>query len=164
MFLEHVNATVADVDLSVAFYQALLGLRVRWRGQTADGNEAAHVGDDRCYLALFQADRSHRPGRAESDYAAVGLNHFGFVVDDLAATKERLVKLGIQPHHEPDYEPGRRLYFLDPDGIEAELVEYAGAEGHGADAPQPSNGRVVSELASVLGVQDRSAVRLGCGG
>ncbi len=121
MFLEHVNVTVSKLDRSIDFYSALFGYRVRWRGRTANGAEAAHVGDERCYLALFQAER---PNRVERDYGKVGLNHFGFVVDDLDAFKRRLQALDVAPHSEQDYEPGRRLYFLDPDGIEVELVEY----------------------------------------
>lgn len=121
MHLEHMNMTVADVERSAAFYGRLLGLRVRWRGTTEDGMPAVHVGDDRCYLALFQGQ-----GHADwPDYGAVGLNHFGFVVDDLDAARNRLEALGATVHHEADYEPGRRLYFRDPDGIEVELVEYA---------------------------------------
>ena len=121
MFLEHVNATVADVDRSANFYRDLLGMDIRWRGRTSTGAQTVHVGDDHCYLALFQAERTER---REVDYATPGLNHFGFVVDDLDAAKQRLVEHGITPHHEADYEPGRRLYFFDPDGIEVELVEY----------------------------------------
>ncbi len=121
MFLEHVNLTVSELDRSIEFYSALFGYRVRWRGRTSNGAEAAHVGDERCYLAFFQAER---PDRVERDYGEVGLNHFGFVVDDLDAFKRRLQALDVAPHSEQDYEPGRRLYFLDPDGIEVELVEY----------------------------------------
>lgn len=121
MFLEHVNLTVTDVDRSVAFYRELLGFWSRWRGRTSTGVEAAHVGDDRCYLALFQAEGA---GRAPNDYTTVGLNHLGFVVDSLEETKRRLEGLGVTPHSEQAYEPGRRLYFFDPDGVEVELVEY----------------------------------------
>jgi len=121
MFLEHVNLTVSNVERSAAFYCDLLGLNVRWKGTTSDGNPAAHVGDDRTYLALFQAKET---GRAPSDYSVVGLNHFGYVVESLDAVKNRLAALGVEPHSEQDYEPGKRLYFLDPDGIEVELVEY----------------------------------------
>ena len=80
MFLEHVNLTVSNVERSAGFYCDLLGLQVRWKGTTGDGTPAAHVGDDRSYLALFQ---SAEPGRAPSDYTVVGLNHFGFVVKDI---------------------------------------------------------------------------------
>ncbi len=124
MYLEHVNLTVASVERSVDFYCRMFGFHVRWRGKTSDGQEAAHVGDERCYLALFEAVK---PGRADADYDAVGLNHFGFVVDSLDAAKRRLRELGVEPHHEADYEPGQRLYFMDPDGIEVELVQYEAA-------------------------------------
>ena len=52
------------------------------------------------------------------------MNHFGIVVADLDDMKRRLAALGTAPHSERDYHPGRRLYFLDPDGMEVELVEY----------------------------------------
>ena len=121
MFLEHVNLTVSNMERSAAFYCDLLDLQVRWKGTTSDGTPAAHVGDNRFYLALFQAKEA---GRAPSDYTVVGLNHFGYVVDSLDSVKRKLATLGVEPHMEHDYEPGKRLYFLDPDGIEVELVEY----------------------------------------
>ncbi len=123
MYLEHVNLTVADIDRSTDFYHRLLDFRVRWEGYSSSGRRASHIGiegPDGTYLALFEGD-----ARAlEMDYHKVGFNHFGVVVDDLDATRERLEGLGAQVHLEGDYEPGRRLYFLDPDGYEVELVEY----------------------------------------
>lgn len=124
MFLEHVNLTVSDLERSIDFYTRLFDFRVRWRGTTDGGTSAVHVGDDRCYLALFEA--AHK-GRHHIDYAAVGFNHFAFVVDDLNDMKQRLVSLGVSPSDEQDYEPGRRVYFVDPDGIEVELVQYTPA-------------------------------------
>ena len=123
MFLEHINLTVSDLQRSIDLYCDLLGLHVRWQGTTNNGNPAAHVGDDRCYLALFQSS-PELAAPPKVDYNAVGLNHFGFVVDDLDAVRARLTKHGLSPHQEADYEPGRRLYFFDPDGIEVELVQY----------------------------------------
>ncbi len=125
MFLEHVNLTVTDLDASVAFYRELLGFEVRWRGQALGEKgpvRACHVGNDRVYLALFEAEE---PGRGSPEYGRAGLNHFGFVVDDLEETRRRIGAAGAQPHFEPEYEPGRRIYVFDPDGIEIELVHYA---------------------------------------
>jgi catechol 2,3-dioxygenase-like lactoylglutathione lyase family enzyme len=121
MRLEHVNLTVNDLDRSIAFYCDLLDLQVRWKGTIDEGRLAAHVGDDRCYLALFEAAE---PGIADQDYGRPGLNHFGFVVDDLDEARRRLERLGGTVHFEPNYDPGRRIYFRDPDGHEVELVEY----------------------------------------
>ena len=121
MRLEHVNLTVNDLDRSIAFYCDLLDLHVRWKGPIDAERLGAHVGDDRCYLALFQAAG---PGAVQPDYGRPGLNHFGFVVDDLEEARRRLERLGASVHFEPKYEPGRRIYFLDPDGHEVELVEY----------------------------------------
>ena len=45
-------------------------------------------------------------------------------MDDLDAYRARLKARGVALQLEADYEPGRRLYFYDPDGIEVELVEY----------------------------------------
>ena len=121
MYLEHVNLTVNDLDRSIAFYCDLLDLHVRWKGPIDSDRLGAHVGDDHWYLALFQAATD---GAVDIDYLRPGLNHFGFVVDDLDETRRRVEQLGASVHREADYEPGRRIYFLDPDGHEVELVEY----------------------------------------
>lgn len=127
MFLEHVNLSVADLDRSIDFYRRALALRLRWRGTTRTGQEAAHVGDDRSYVALFQAG-PEASSPVSSDYLDVGINHFGLVVHDLDRARERLEAVGVTPHHSTEEPPGRRLYFFDPDGIEVELVDYP-AEG-----------------------------------
>jgi catechol 2,3-dioxygenase-like lactoylglutathione lyase family enzyme len=121
MYIEHVNLTVTDLDRSIAFYADLLDLHVRWKGPIDDARLGAHVGDDRSYLALFEANDG---GAVDHDYARVGVNHFGFVVDDLDEVRARLDALGATVHLEGDYDPGRRIYFLDPDGYEVEVVAY----------------------------------------
>lgn len=130
MFLEHVNLSVTNLDRSIAFYRRALGLRLRWRGRTRTGQEAAHVGDDRTYLALFQAGPD-ASAPASSDYLEVGINHFGLVVDDLDRARGRLAEAGVRPHHATDEPPGRRLYFFDPDGVEVELASYPESGGEG---------------------------------
>ncbi len=121
MRLEHVNLTVSDLDRSIASYCDLLDFHVRWKGAIDVDRLGAHVGNDEVYLALFQATG---PGDVEHDYLKPGVNHFGFVVDDLEAKRARLGELGGSVHLEADYEPGHRIYFFDPDGHEVELVEY----------------------------------------
>ena len=121
MRIEHANITVNNVEASAAFYLQLMGGRVRWEGTNSSGRRAAHIGDDRTYLSLFEAAEE---SRAPEDYAVTGFNHLGFEVDDLAAYRRTLEEMGVPIKGEEDYAPGRRLYFYDPDGIEIELVEY----------------------------------------
>ena len=121
MRIEHANITVNNVEASAAFYLQLMGGRVRWEGTTSSGRKAAHIGDDRTYLSLFESVEK-RP--APEGYGVTGFNHLGFEVDDLGAYRKTLVEMGVEIKGEEDYEPGRRLYFYDPDGIEIELVEY----------------------------------------
>ena len=121
MHIEHVNLTVSDLEHSIAFYCDLLDLQLRWKGPIDDQRLGAHVGDGRSYLALFQATTG---GAVDHDYSRPGVNHFGFVVPDLDDARRRLAHLGATVHLEGDYEPGRRIYFMDPDGHEVELVQY----------------------------------------
>jgi predicted enzyme related to lactoylglutathione lyase len=46
------------------------------------------------------------------------------VVDDLDAVEARVAAEGYTAHTHMDYEPGRRFYFDDRDGIEFEVVSY----------------------------------------
>ena len=121
MYLEHVNLTVRDLDRSIAFYCDLLDLHVRWKGPIDENRLGADVGNDQCYAALFEATAD---GEVELDYFKPGVNHFGFVVEDLAVIRERVKRLGATIHLEADYEPSRRVYVFDPDGHEVELVQY----------------------------------------
>lgn len=125
MFLEHVNLTVRDLERSIEFYCTLLGWAIRWRGKNSAGRPAAHVGSDTHYLALFQASEdSITDPFPEMDTARPGVNHLGFAVDDMDKAIDRLRVLEVEPRSDDTYDPGRHVYFLDPDGFEVELVEY----------------------------------------
>lgn len=118
--LEHVNLTVTDAPASAARLERLFGWHVRWEGASQMGGRSIHVGTDDQYLVVYQApgdgDSGRRPGR---------LNHVGVLVDDLDAVERRVRDEGLEPCNFGDYEPGRRFYFDDPDGIEFEVVSYA---------------------------------------
>ncbi len=118
-FLEHANLTVSDPERSSALLQQLCGWHERWRGAAQMGGWTIHVGNDRDYIALYTADDLRQP------YAkGVPLNHIGLVVDDLGGAEEVVVAAGLVPFSHMDYEPGRRFYFFDWDGIEFEVVSY----------------------------------------
>ena len=121
--IEHVNVTVSDTDRAARVMESVFGWKKRWDGPSMNGGRTIHIGSDDHYLALYTA-RDHAYG---SDDFIKGrpLNHIGVLVDDLDATEARVVAAGLTPFSHGDYEPGRRFYFLDPDGIEYEVVSYA---------------------------------------
>jgi catechol 2,3-dioxygenase-like lactoylglutathione lyase family enzyme len=121
--IEHVNLTVGDAERSAALMTRLFGWEIRWQGPALGGGRTVHVGSDAHYLALYTG-----PGAAYSDdqfRKGRPLNHVGVEVDDLDATEARVIEAGLTPFSHGDYEPGRRFYFFDPDGIEFEVVSYA---------------------------------------
>lgn len=121
--LEHTNLTVADPDATAAWMCDIFGWRRRWAGASIHGGRSVHVGGPDHYLALYAPKAPAQPGRRSYDTLG-GLNHLGLVVDDLDAAEARVRAAGFEPHSHADYEPGRRFYFHDHDGIEYELVSY----------------------------------------
>lgn len=119
--LEHVNITVSHIERSAALLERLCGWYIRWRGPSQLGGETIHVGDERDYIAVYTK------GAPQTARFAKGapLNHVGLVVDDLDAAEAAVKAAGLEPFNHADYEPGRRFYFFDWDGIEFEMVSYA---------------------------------------
>jgi len=122
-FLEHVNVTVSDPDRTAAMLTDLFGWHERWRGAAKDAGLSIHVGGDDFYLVVYSRP-DVRPNAGDPGGLVGGLNHVGVVVDDLDAVEARVVAAGFKPHSHADYEPGRRFYFDDADGIEFEVVAY----------------------------------------
>lgn len=122
MRIEHVNVTVSDADRTAELMQRIFGWHVRWSGPARDGGRAVHVGSDDHYVALYTAaDAAERECEFIKGYP---LNHIGVEVADLDGVESKVVQVGLTPFAHGDYEPGRRFYFLDPDGIEYEVVSY----------------------------------------
>ncbi|HEY1560344.1 MAG TPA: VOC family protein [Caulobacteraceae bacterium] len=120
--LEHVNVTVTDPERAAGLMEALFGWRVRWHGPARDGGRTIHVGSDDHYLALYTGrDLAYS---AEDFANGRPLNHIGVEVDDLDAVETRVIAAGLSPFNHGAYDPGRRFYFLDPDGIEYEVISY----------------------------------------
>lgn len=123
--IEHVNVTVTDPRRTSDLMETLFDWHVRWSGPAQNGGHTIHVGSEDHYVAL------HGGGDAAPLIGTFSkgrpLNHIGVEVDDLAATEARVIAAGLRPFSHADYEPGRRFYFLDPDGIEYEVVSYTKA-------------------------------------
>ncbi len=122
-FLEHVNATVSDPTQTAQMLVDLFDWHIRWEGESIHGGHTIHVGNDTSYVALYKP-----PALTTKDYqnyyTVGGLNHLGIVVDDLEAVEKRVNEFGLKTHSHADYEPGRRFYFHDKDGVEFEVINY----------------------------------------
>ncbi len=120
--LEHVNISVKDNQKTFEMLKFLFDWRERWRGLALAGGHTIHVGDDENYIAVYSPkaenndNTKHEKGKP--------LNHIGIVVEDLDEIERRVISLGLNPFNHADYEPGRRFYFFDYDGIEWEIVSY----------------------------------------
>lgn len=121
--IEHVNISVSDPARTAAMLMDLFGWHIRWQGKAASGGYTIHVGSDTDYLAVYALV----PDAAARAHFVKGapLNHVGIQVDDLDAIERKVIARGLVPFSHADYEPGRRFYFFDEDGIEYEIVSYA---------------------------------------
>ncbi len=121
--LEHANITVANPSATAAWMEQIFGWHIRWQGDAKDGGYSIHVGSKDSYLALYS------PGSALNDASHSytsrgGLNHLAVVVDNYEDTERQVRAAGFKVGEHYDYEPGRRFYFYDDNGIEYEVVNY----------------------------------------
>ena len=123
-FLEHVNVTVSDPEAMAKRLKDWFGWEVRWKGDSLGGGTTYHIGNDTSYIAAYSPPHSTTPVKGVSYNQHGGLNHIAVVVDDLDTTEALIKAGGYVTRNHGDYEPGRRFYFDDDDGIEFEVVSY----------------------------------------
>ena len=120
--LEHVNVSVADADAIAHQLVAIFAWKIRWQGASKEAGYTVHVGNESCYVALYQPHKLQAErGAGYANFAF--LNHIGVTVPNLDAVKHRLQSLGIEITSEDNVAPGSRCYF-PVHGIEIEVVEY----------------------------------------
>ena len=131
-YVEHANITVTNLDRAIEFFALALpdfAVRKRW---TIDDKEWAHVGTDSSYVALntpLDKSRFASPEARQSARKTLGgFNHVGFVVEDVAATRERLLEGGFKGGYNGgqiiEHPHRRSAYLLDADGNEFEFMQY----------------------------------------
>lgn len=123
--LEHANVTVSDPQKTAQWLGQVFGWKIRWEGAAINGGYTIHVGNETSYLALYTPGDAAKDGHDNSYTVRGGLNHLAVVVDDLDGVEDRVKAAGFTTGNHGDYEPGRRFYFHDSDGIEFEVVSYA---------------------------------------
>jgi catechol 2,3-dioxygenase-like lactoylglutathione lyase family enzyme len=127
--LEHVNITVSNPKATAQMLEQLFGWHIRWEGAAMGGaGYTLHVGTDDSYIAVYAGNGpEHTVPKPVASYATRGaMNHIGIVVNDLDLIAGKVSALGYTAHSHADYEPGRRFYFNDDDGVEFEVISYAG--------------------------------------
>lgn len=90
------------------------------------GGHTIHVGTDDQYLALYTNEgvKAANDGAGPTFEKSQPMNHVAMTVDDLNAVEAKVVAAGLKPFGHDDYDPGRRFYFFDWNGIEFEIVSY----------------------------------------
>ena len=137
--LHHASFVVRDLEVSVAFYEALgFTLAHRWHegpercevGMATPGADIELVQLDgagiRLELIRFDAPRGRPDAPAAQD---IGSAHLAFTVDDIHSSTARIAALGGRPLSEPRYDASAWwVQVLDPDGIRIELIQPLGAD------------------------------------
>jgi catechol 2,3-dioxygenase-like lactoylglutathione lyase family enzyme len=122
--VEHVNFTATNPEETAKWLCDVFGWHVRWSGPSIHGGTTFHVGGNASYVAVYAPPGGIEADGSSSHLTKGGLNHVGVVVDDLDAVERKVKAAGFAPHSHEDYEPGRRFYFRDGDGVEFEVVSY----------------------------------------
>jgi len=125
-YVEHANISVTDVDETLRFLRtAMPDFQVR-HDSGRGPSRWVHLGTDTTYISITQMPP---PAEGELEHQRPGVNHVGFVVDDVDALYERMQAAGYREGFVPSPHPSRkRVYFLDHDGMEYEFVEYYSQE------------------------------------
>jgi len=137
--LSHLIVRVADTDASIDFWVRKLGGELVTDEELAApaldamfGREGVRIRDT---FIDFSGIRLHtiepldvkRVPASENDPQAAGLGGLSFVVDDIEASRARMIDCGLEPtpiYDFPDLDEPVRMFFLeDPDGIRLEMIE-----------------------------------------
>ncbi len=126
MYLKYVGIRVTDLDRSVRFYTELLGLKEERRGDSRKSGLGIWIvlRDDvsgaRLELNWYPPESKYATPYAPGE----GLDHIGFVVDDVRATYAALLErgaeaTGVTPGDTEDW----TAYVKDPDGNWIEIYQ-----------------------------------------
>ncbi len=122
IYLEHINITVNNLQEAIKFFQTAFP-HFKIRGGGNELREWVHLGDDQTYIAINQAIKTASTSR--NSYDRIGINHVGFVVQNINEIAENLLLGGYKRDYPKQIEKYRiRDYFADADGNQFEFVQY----------------------------------------
>lgn len=137
--LRHFAVCVRDLEKAAKFYHDVFDLKEVGR-ETIEIGSAIYMSDGVINLALLNFASSKGNDIKGDPTKAVGANHFGFQVDDLAETQRRIEAAGgtfffdLGNEREGNFE----RKFKDPDGVVFDISQHGwvGTDSHKAPAPK----------------------------
>jgi catechol 2,3-dioxygenase-like lactoylglutathione lyase family enzyme len=138
MNMNHVGICVVDLQRSIDFYRTHFAMELLYHAPFSGPQYEAVMAlsdvrgqmcvlkNNTVQLELFQFEHPRPSGApAEETMANRGISHFGFEVDDIDATYQRLVAAGVHCHCPVlEFKGGMRAtYVRDPDGNVFELLQ-----------------------------------------
>ena len=118
--LGHVVLYVRNLEISIAFYQDIVGLRVEGR---IFNNRAAVLTGGSTHHELLLIEVGDAPGPLEG--RRLGLYHIGWKIgesiDDLRKVRDRIEQNNVEVDGMADHTISFSIYVRDPDGNEVEL-------------------------------------------
>ncbi len=122
IYLEHANITVNNLQEAIKFFQTAFP-HFKIRGGGNELREWVHLGDEETYIAINQAVQTDL--KVDKNYDTIGINHLGFVVEDVETIAANLLSNGYKRDYPKQIEQFRiRDYFADADGNQFEFVQY----------------------------------------
>ena len=123
----HTMIRVLDLDRSIEFYRASIGLEVAGRFDF-ESFTIVYLRNDE---SDFELELVHNVGHEEPYDHGNAYGHLAVAVDDLVEEHGRLAHAGLEPEkikelqHEGEI-LGRYFFVSDPDGYRVEILERAG--------------------------------------
>jgi predicted enzyme related to lactoylglutathione lyase len=130
--LRHFAVCVGDLEKSAKFYEEVFELR-RIDREDLDIGSAIYLSDGVINLALLNFAGSKGSDITGDPTKAIGANHFGFQVDDLAETQKRIEAAGGKFFFDLGNERHGNFErkFKDPDGVVFDISKngWVGTDG-----------------------------------
>jgi lactoylglutathione lyase len=126
MQLQYLGIRVTNLDRSLKFYTLLLGLKEKRRGDnTENGGGIWVLLEDPASNQKLELNWYPNESSFSTEYSpGEGLDHIGFIVDDVEETFEQLVSKGATPTEiNPSKTKGWAAFVEDPDGNWIEIFQ-----------------------------------------